>query len=457
MKIKTKLTLNFLLLVAGILLFFSGSVYIFYLQHRYEDFTIRLRNKAINSATLLFTIQGIDSRLLKIIDDNTVTNMNDVAVIIADKKENIIYSNRDSLDVIEQMPQFLKLNWDKNDRILVDKKLYLCLQRHYNNTNYYILASAIDLYGQQELKKLLIILISVFVVSILLIVFAGYFNAHQSLKPIKDIIDQVSGIKANNLSKRLEVRNKDEIAELSATFNKMLERIEHAFETERTFVSNVSHELRTPVTSIIGQTEVALLNRRKEEDYQSLLVSILDDVKNMKNIINGFLDLADAGSDSAYHKFTLLRLDELLFSVKDEVIKRKPNYLVLVGFENIPEDEKEITIFGNERLLRILLINLIDNACKFSDQHKVIIKIGYNITSVTLQFIDQGIGIPAEDISHIFEPLYKARNTSGKEGHGIGLSIVKRIADVHDATIDIVSELNLGTSISIVFPKRIQN
>jgi Signal transduction histidine kinase len=451
MKIKTRLTINFSLLVAGILLFFSVSVYLFYLQHRHENFAIRLKNKAINTATLLFSIKGIDSQLLKIIDDNTVTNMNDVTVIILDKKKKIVYSNQDSIAVLDILPQFGQLNLTINDRIIKDKRLYLCFQRSYNKQDYYILATAIDLYGQQELQNLQIILISVFIFSILLIIFAGYFNARQSLQPIKEVVGQVDNIKANSLSNRLVLKSKDEIAELSDTFNKMLERIEQAFETERTFVSNVSHELRTPVTSIIGQIEVALLKERDKAEYNLLLVSILDDIKNMKNIINGFLELAEASITSENHKFSVLRTDELLFSVKDEILRRKPNYIILIEFEDLPDDEKEVSIMGNERLLRIMLTNLIDNACKFSEQQRVSIKIGYDLFKVTLRFVDSGIGIPSEDQIHIFEPLYRAKNAMGKEGHGIGLSIVKRIADIHNASITINSELNVGTAITLTF------
>ena len=109
-------------------------------------------------------------------------------------------------------------------------------------------------------------------------------------------------------------------------------------------------------------------------------------------------------------------------------------------------------ISGNERLLKMLLSNLIDNSCKFSVTHKVVIRIAYNSSSVTLRFINQGIGIPEEDLGHIFEPLYRASNVISTEGHGIGLSIVKRIADMHNANITILSELNIGTTISVSFP-----
>jgi signal transduction histidine kinase len=449
--------LNFVLLVAGILLTFSVIIVMFYFSYRNEDFSIRLKNKAINTATLLFSIQGINTQMLRIIDDKTVIQMNDVTVIILNYNREVLYTNRDSREISELLPAFVKLNWQEDNKRVEDNKLYISFQRTYNNQKYYVLASAIDLFGESELRKLLLITVIAFVISIFLIILAGYYNARQSVKPIKSIIRQIDEMSPGNLSTRLVINTKDEIAELSATFNEMLDRIERAFESERMFVSNVSHELRTPVTSIIGQIEVALLKQRTEEDYKQLAHSLLDDVKNLKTIINGFLILAESGIDNIPHDFQRLRIDELLFSVKDEILKYNTQYQISIEFDNPPDDEKELIISGDERLLRMLLINLIDNSCKFSDPPRLIIKIAYDKPFVSLYFIDHGMGIPEADVKHVYEPLYRATNASGKQGHGIGLSIVKRIAEIHKAQIEIKSELNIGTTISVSFPFIIKN
>lgn len=451
MKIKTKLTFNFSISVAGILIIFSISVYLFYLLHRQIDFTIRLRNKALNTATLLTKVKEVDKTLMRIIDDNTVTNMSEVAVIVLDKNKNILYSNLDTGKFLPLMPEFKKLNWDKNEQKFYNGRLYLTLQPSYNDQAYYVLASGIDLYGQSELQKLLFILLSVLIVSLVLIVLAGYYNAKQSLKPIKDVVAQMDQIKASNLNKRLDVKSKDEIAELADTFNNLLERLEKAFETERMFVSNASHELRTPVTSIIGQLEVELLKTRTVEEYQATISSVLDDVMNMKNIINGFLDLAETGIEGNYQEFQTLRADELLFLVKEFTTKRRPDYLVQIEFEESIEDESEVSIYGNARLIRVMFSNLIDNACKFSLPRKVLIKIGHELNAVVFRFIDNGIGIPKDEIANIFNPMFRGSNTKGRPGNGIGLSIVKKIADIHGAAIHITTEENVGTTVVVSF------
>jgi signal transduction histidine kinase len=224
---------------------------------------------------------------------------------------------------------------------------------------------------------------------------------------------------------------------------------------ERMFVSNASHELRTPITSIKGQIEVTLIKNRSAEEYQKVLQSILDDVNNMTTIINGFLELAEASIEPASIKFEKVRIDELVFSVQDDLARQNKGYVVHVEFEKFPDDEDSITVEGNPRLLKIMISNLIDNACKFSHNRKVTVKITYDIQTVELKFIDEGIGIPEEEIKYIFEPLYRTKNSMGQAGSGIGLSIVNRIALLHQAKIDVHSVLNKGTVFHIVLPRKV--
>lgn len=452
MKITTRYMLNFGFLVAGILLIYSVIIITFYFFYRHEDFYIRLKNKAVNSATLLFNVKGISYPLLKIIDDKTVTNMNDVTVIILNGDKKIVYSNRDTLDIKKLLPSFRKLNWERNEKIFENKTLFISFQRTYNNRNYYVLASGIDLYGQAELEKLLIITLISFLIGLIIIIGASYFNSMQSVRPLKSIIKQIKTMNPGSLKDRLSITAHDEIAELSFTFNNMLNRIEKVVENERMFVSNVSHELRTPVTSIIGQLEVTLLRKRSEEEYKTLVLSVLDDMNRLKTIINGFFALAESDIDNIQNFFTKLRVDELLFSSKDEILRHNKHLNIQIEFENIPDNENELMVLGSEHLLKLLVINLIDNACEFSDPPKVKIKIAFINATVSLQFIDNGIGIPDDAIGKIFEPLYRAPNVGDKSGHGIGLSIVKRIADIHDARIDIKSELNIGTTVTVLIP-----
>lgn len=449
MKIKTKLTINFTVIVACLLAITSISIYLFSIAHRRSDFFSRLRNKAISTSNLLLNVRVIDANLLKIIDDNTINTLSDIKVWVLDDTKKILYSNTDSASTAQLLPAFSYMRWQDSNFRTQDGNVYLCIVHMYNDKEYFVLASAEDYLGISELKNLRLILLGVFLIGLILTLLAAMLNTHQSLKPIKELIKQVDDIKASNLHKRLETANRDEIAELSRTFNKMLDRIEEAFETERMFVANASHELRTPITSMMGQVEVALLKERTNEEYKTILASSREDLKNLATIVNGFLELAETNLQPESVHFEKIRIDELLFSVKDDIQRQHSQNIVDIDFENIPEDENAIYINGNVRLLKVMFTNLIDNACKFSSNHKALVKIGHEDNLAIIKVIDKGIGIPANDIELIFKPLYRSKNAGDLQGSGIGLSIVRKVANIHNAQIEFESEQNIGTTVTV--------
>jgi signal transduction histidine kinase len=127
--------------------------------------------------------------------------------------------------------------------------------------------------------------------------------------------------------------------------------------------------------------------------------------------------------------------------------------VIHIEFVKTPDKGNEITVMGNQGLLAIMMSNLIDNACKFSEDNKVILKIDFNDQYTIIQVADSGMGIPESEIQYVFQPLYRADNVHGKYGSGIGLSIVQRIAELHKAQIQITSEINIGTTVTVMLPK----
>ncbi len=129
-------------------------------------------------------------------------------------------------------------------------------------------------------------------------------------------------------------------------------------------------------------------------------------------------------------------------------------YIINVDLDEAVADEAMLTLEGDEHLIRVALTNLIENGCKYSADHRTDVVIGGDAESITVRFTDQGIGIPVEEQHNIFEPFYRGANTQGIKGHGIGLSVVKRIMLLHGGTIHVESESDKGTSFLLTFPKR---
>lgn len=451
--IRTRLTLQFNYIVAFILILFSFIIYYFSSTYRESEFYSRLENKAANTAKLLIEVKEVDYDLLKIIDRNTINALYDEKVMIYDYQDKQIYNSLDD-DSIHVSKELL-------DQIRLKKKIeyhqgkYEVIGLLYVDKydRFVVIASALDKYGRSKLNNLKWIIIIGFFISIGLTVFIGRIYANRALKPMSDVVKQVDQITIASLHMRVNEGNgTDEIAQLSITFNQMLERLESAFEMQRSFVSNASHELRTPLTSITGQIEVSLMKSRTQEEYEVILESVLEDIKNLNALSNGLLDLAKASSDISAISLHPLRIDEILWETRAELIKRKRDYNISIQFSEPIDDELELTVPGNDHLLKIAMVNVMDNACKYSSDKSVEIQLAVIGKEIIVEFADNGIGIDSADMGKIFQPFFRARNAKTISGNGLGLSLTDKIIHLHRGTISIDSQLNKGTIVTISIP-----
>lgn len=453
LNILTRLTLQFTLIVTFILILFSFIIYYFSATYRESEFYSRLENKGINTAKLLIEVKEVDHDLLKIIDRNTINALYNEKVLIYDYKDHEIYNSLDD-DSIHVSKELLdKIRLQKVIRYHVGKNEVIGLLYADKYDRFVVIASALDKYGKSKLNNLKWIIIIGFFISIGLTVFIAKIFAQRALKPMSDVVKQVDKITIASLNMRVSEGNgTDEIAQLSITFNHMLERLESAFEMQRSFVSNASHELRTPLTSITGQIEVSLMKPRTQEEYEAILESVLEDIKNLNSLSNGLLDLAKASSDISAIALRSLRIDEILWETRAELIKRKKNYKISIQFSEPIDDELVLTVLGNDHLLKTAMINVMDNACKFSSDKSVEILLSVKDQFIVADFTDKGIGIDTADIEKIFQPFFRAKNAKSITGNGLGLSLTDKIIHLHQGEISINSQLNKGTLVTISIP-----
>jgi signal transduction histidine kinase len=270
--------------------------------------------------------------------------------------------------------------------------------------------------------------------------------------PITKLLNQVNTINANNLQDtQVDIRGRDEIATLGSNFNTMLQRLSDSFDLQKSFVSNASHELRTPLASIISQLQVTLSKERHKDEYAAVLSSVLEDAVNLSDLTNGLLQLAQSDLNEQRFSFYEVRMDEMLLEMGN-LIKLKQNGKVDIQFENLPETDTEFTCQGNETLLKILFLNLVDNACKFSSDNTARVCIDFPAGYIQIQIKDNGIGIAPEELDKIFEPFYRGQNAHQTRGHGLGLSICKKIVQLHKGFITVSSTLNKGTVFTVLLP-----
>ena len=409
--------------------------------------------RALSNAKLLSDIEQIDKELLGIIDKNTLSSLFDLKVAIYNSSNKMVYSSGGYDSTLLKMLPVENLSHNDKVAFSVGNNDGIGLFFKGKNENYMVFAWALDRYGRQQLANLRLILIVGFLISTLFIWLPGYFFSGRALKPISKVIKQVDNITASKLNLRVETGNsKDEIAQLATTFNQMLERLDAAFQMQRNFVSNASHELRTPLTAITGQIEVALISPRKTDEYEKILSSLLEDIKSLNTLSNGLLEMTQSNVDISALKTAPLRVDDLLFELQSNFKRRNPDYTININFDENLDDEEKVTIMGSGNLLKSAFGNLIDNACKFSDDKRVEIKISAREDFLSVKFKDWGIGIPENEIQKVFEPFYRAKNSRSKFGHGIGLSLSKKIIELHNGELIIESQENVSTEIEVKLP-----
>ncbi|MDP4273858.1 MAG: HAMP domain-containing sensor histidine kinase, partial [Bacteroidota bacterium] len=306
--------------------------------------------------------------------------------------------------------------------------------------------------GIKKQEHLLRILLIIFIGSIIFIYFTGMLFARKVFQPVGHILKNVKRISATNLKLRLtEPSSNDELTELIKLLNEMLDRLEHSFDMQKHFISNASHELKNPLTAIIGETEITLSKKRSVEEYELSLGKIAAEAERLDLLTKNLLSLAQVDFDLSKIVWKPIRVDELLWEVKDYFEKTDHKGRIIVHIESLPENPQFLTIYGNENLLSIALTNIIDNACKFSGDKPVDITFSANGTLIFLSITDKGIGIPAKELNEISEPFFRASNALSFRGSGIGLSLAYKIIKLHRGTIEFNSVHGKGTEVLITF------
>jgi signal transduction histidine kinase len=453
--IRSRLTYQFVVLVSAVLLFFSFGVYFFSKLYLEKRFYKRLQDRAITTTTLLFDIQAADTTVLKLVNvsDRELLTNESISVYNESLAQFIFFTHPSDTSFHQKL---LPLVFGNKLTTYTKFNGYQVLGIHLTNEGKgnWVIVSAIDQNGKEALQDLQKILMVMVAVGILLLGISGWIFANRALAPVSGIIRQVNQIFPRNVKKRVEYSNPDdEIGVLVATFNQLLDRIEEALVTQKMFIANVSHELKNPLTKIYSQIEVALLQKRTPEAYEKSLRSLQEDTRTLTQLTNTLLNLATVVANAENVKYTPIRLDELLWEAKSQLQKWHEEYQIQLNFTDFPDDEEALIIQGNEAAMKVVFMNLIDNACKFSDDNTAIVNFTSSATEIVISFFNIGPVIPKSDIPYIFQPFYRSNaSAQAVEGHGVGLAIVAQITRLHKGEINVKSNTD-GTTFTLIFTR----
>ncbi len=460
MKVRIRFVLILTLVVSAIVGLSILLIYFLYADARRDDYTKRLWAEAYHSYINYYNISSIDKEDLIEMHTYFPGVLFNLEVIMLDDSGTIILKKPDTLhyEVNSRLLEKIKSSGESGYYYKVENNneatgFYFSDAGH----NSYVIASAYDKFGIIRLAKLRIIMIFVTLGAIIITALFSFFHVIHATQPLVKLSLQMRRVTESNLKDRFRVGRgniKDnELVQIATNFNNMIDRLEHAFEMQKSFVHNASHELRTPLANMLSQTEAALRKDLTPEEAKAVLQSLKEDQHELIELSNSLLLLSQYEKIQGSQDWPALRIDEVLYDTIAAIKKMLPNSSINLEFSVMPENELSLSVKGNDTLMRSAFRNLIKNALQYSDDRHVGITIGADEKEISIFFDNRGKTLDWEERTRLFIPFFRGVNARRKKGFGLGLSIVKRIVTLHEGKIayDIIDG-NINR-FKVTFPK----
>jgi heavy metal sensor kinase len=281
----------------------------------------------------------------------------------------------------------------------------------------------------------------------------GYWLTSRNLAPLAWMAGQARRITHSNLETRLEIgAAAEELVTLSASFNELLSRLDQSFDHMRRFVADASHELRTPISIIRGEADVALSNDRSAAEYKQTLAVILDESRRLSRLVDDLLNLARADAGR-------VKLQVQEFYLNDLLAECCRSAQTLASARHIALEcrcDDDVTYRGDEELLRRMVMNLVDNAIRYTPEGgKVNVALEPSADGLAIRISDTGTGIASEAVPHVFERFYRGDKARSRQdgGFGLGLAIVKWVAESHNGAVAVASTPGAGSTFTVTLPR----
>lgn len=442
MKIRHRLAFVFTLTVAGVLLLLSVVIYAVSREFHRRDFYVRLENRVELTEKFFLELPTMPPEVAQQLRSDFLHKL-------PEEREWLLES-------LEQLPDELEPLRTELEAIRPGATSTFSHGSRQGAAKYFadagrphlIVVTAFDRFGMAKLTNLRQILLLSFPLALLLAGFVGWMATKRALTPLEKHIFQARRISASNLSARLVLpEQQDEIHDFAQIFNELLERLERAFTFQRTFISNASHEIRNPLTVIAGEAEIALSADRDVASYRRSLEVISEEADRLNQLVNNLLSLARTGGEGALPEKQPVMMGDLLAGMKQHAAGTWPDQQVY--WPVLSPQLARMTVSGSPLLLRSALCNLVDNACKYGSAFPVHVEFTAGKNEILWTIRDSGIGIPSQELSLIFVPLFRASNARAYSGQGIGLPLVERIIHLHEGSIEVQSDPATGTVVRV--------
>ncbi len=451
MEIRKKILLYFSLTtisITGIALFF---IYTLFAEYREEEFQQRQKEKIKSTLHFLSEIKRIDNELTEAIDRLTINDLYNEKLLIFNDKKVLIYSSIDDTP-IEYSKSILEELTPKNEWYEIKDELYDVVGLYFLNAGntYYGISKAYDNFGYSKLNYLKYILLTTFLIITIAVVLIAYFLSNKITQPLISITQKINNYNFDKEYKPIEFEHsKNEIAILAQQFNKLIGKMTEVFSFQKHAIHHISHELKTPIAVLVSNFE-RIEKETDIETIQQLIKHQKEDTKNLSEIINSLLEIAKTENGNV-DKQDSIRIDELIFDVADELKVVYPNFQFSIDYSQT-EDENNLILSANSRLLKAALTNLMLNCIQYSDDKKARITIGNKSEIIEITFENNGAVIPKNENQFLFQHFFRGENSKGKRGFGLGLVFVQKILALHNGDISYYTPNNNSNIFTISIP-----
>lgn len=454
MSLKRKIALNISIAFSLLFGLVLAVVYVSFNDFRKDEFEERFKRRLEFTSNFISKSKNFQEEAPIFFNENSDNILLNETILIFNAQKELIYSTiKDK-----------KISWDNQLLIELDSKkviysehttpeIYAAL-RNINGQNYYILTSAYDTNGKSKLDYLKYLLISAYILSTLLIGFFSYYFMGKFLRPLEKLNQEISEVNVHKLTNKVATReSNDEINILAKSFNTMITRLNDVFQSQKDFTASASHEIRTPLTRMAFRLENLIKLQEHSPEMLASLRYLQQDVYQLSDLTNSLLLLTRFDKENIQTIFEEVRIDEIIFESFERVEKSYPKLKMDFLIDENTSDEALLTIKGIRSLLDIIFINLFKNAAIYSHNAEVTVLIKEQREQLMVDVISHGESISEQEQSKLFEAFSRGSNAQNISGSGLGLRIVKRIVEYHNAEIYYHSPKENTNIFTVIFPK----
>lgn len=437
MSIKNKIIINFSATVIALTAVSFAIIYILFSEYREEEFQQQQKEKITTTIKFLAEYVQMNEDLANIIDELTIHDFYDEKMMIFDSKKNLVFSSIDDLTIADYQARINELSpslrWIETKENRYD---VVGLYYEHNDSSYYALSKAYDAFGYTKMYFLRNTLVALFIAITIVVLVVSLLLSNKISRPIVMLANKLNqyDLSDENAQEIVVEASSEELRQLTLRFNELIKRTNEAFTFQKHTIHHISHQLKTPIAVLVSELERIQQYNTLEEILPEIENQVIK-TKSLGNIINVLLEISKIESGQKMLKKPT-RIDEIIFDTISELNIIYPKFHFEINYYPDDMDEECLIVALNPTLIRQAFQNLLTNCISYSNNPKAQIKLDCSSSEeLKIHIINSGIPLTEAEQQQVFNHIFRGINSQDKTGFGLGLVLVKKTMDYHQAAV----------------------